>query len=261
LRYARLAAASILVASPAFGEDSSHDLATKLANPVASLISVPFQFNYDCCSGISDGQRITLNIQPVVPFALDDHWNLIVRTIMPLIDQGEPAPGVGSHSGLGDTTQSFFFSPTTEPGGIIWAVGPAFLWPTATDSHLGTRQWSAGPTVLVLQQRSGWTYGLLANHVWSFAGEDDHPNVSSTFLQPFLSYTWPDSTGVTIQSETTYDWTAETWTVPINLQLSHVYNFGHQPVSLLLGGRWYATRPNDGPTWGLRFAVTFLFPK
>lgn len=253
--------AILLCAAPAFADESDSELATKLSNPVAKLISVPLQFNYDCCSGPADGRRITLNIQPVIPFTLSDDWNLIVRTILPIVDQEEAFAGQGNGAGLGDTTQSFFFSPVHKPGEWVWAAGPVFLWPTATDGTIGGGKWGAGLTALALRQDSGWTYGMLANHIWSYAGSGIGDNLSSTLIQPFVGYTWPDTTGITLNTETTYDWIGEQWTVPVNLTASHLFRFGHQPVSLQFGGRYYVERPDGGPTWGLRAAITFLFPE
>ena len=249
------------IALPAFAEsESGEDLANKLSNPISSLISVPFQFNYDCCNGPSNGARYTLNIQPVIPFRMDEDWNLIVRTIMPLIQQDEIAPGSGSHFGLSDITQSFFVSPNSAPGDLVWGVGPVFLWPTATDSQIGTQKWGAGPTAILLQQTAGWTYGVLANHIWSYAGSSVTPNVSSTFVQPFIAYNWPDTTGVTFTSESTYDWTRRQWSVPLILAVSHIFKFGTQPVSFQLGGRYYAEHPAETSNWGMRFAMVLLFP-
>lgn len=261
LRSAWLAALVACAASSARAEDNSADLATKLANPVASLISVPFQFNYDCCAGPANGNRVTLNIQPVVPLALNADWNLIVRTIVPVIAQQATFDGLGDAVGLGNTTQSFFFSPNPSPGGITWALGPAFLWPTVTDETFGARKWGAGPTGLILKQAAGWTYGVLANHIWSYAGENSRPNISSTFVQPFVGYTWPDSTGLTLTSESTYDWSHDQWTVPLNLVLSHIFKFGAQPVSFQFGARYYPVRGDSAASWGARLAIIFLFPK
>jgi hypothetical protein len=246
--------------TPLWAQGGDQDLAQKLQNPISDLISVPFQFNYDCCFGPEDGGRFTLNIQPVVPISLNRDWTLILRTIVPVISQQETVAGLDDHFGLGDTLQSLFFSPTPEPGGVIWGIGPAIYWPTASNTYLGPRKWGAGPTFVVLKQSAGWTYGLLANHIWSFAGESETPDVNSTFLQPFLAHTWPDTTALSLNTESSYNWETDEWSVPINLVLSHVFRFGTQPVSFAIGGRYYAVTPHDGPRWGVRFVVTLLFP-
>jgi hypothetical protein len=259
--YTLFAAAALLAAPALAGEDDSQELAKKLSNPVSNLISLPLQFNYDCCYGVEDSGRVTLNVQPVVPFQISAEWNLIVRTIVPLIDQGEAAPGLGQHFGFGDTVQSFFFSPTPSPGGIIWAAGPVFLWPTATDGTLGSGKWGAGPTALVLKQQAGWTYGLLANHIWSYGGQAARADVSNTSIQPFVGYTWPDTTTLTLNSESVYAWESRQWTVPLNLMVSHIFSLGGQKTNFQIGARYYATAPDDTARWGARFTVTFLFPQ
>jgi hypothetical protein len=208
------------LAMPAFSGDAAADdvdLAKQLSNPVAALISVPFQYNWDTNIGPADADRSLLNIQPVIPFSLGEDWNLISRTIAPIIDAESAVAGGEDRSGLGDISQSLFFSPKapTERG-WIWGVGPVFLLPTSSDDGLGTEKWSAGPTAVVLKQANGWTYGLLGNHLWSFAGEDSRAEVNATFLQPFLSYTTKSSTTFTLNTESTYDWDAEQWTVPVN---------------------------------------------
>ncbi|KAB2723331.1 hypothetical protein [Brucella intermedia] len=241
--------------------DSEQELAKKLANPISSLISVPFQQNYDCCFGPKDAYRYSLNIQPVIPFSLNEDWNLIVRTIVPVVYQEAPATGFDSRFGLSDTEQSFFLSPAQSLDGITWGVGPVFLWPTATSSELGTGKWGAGPTGVILKQHGGWTYGALANHIWSYAGNSDREAVSQSFVQPFLTYTFPDTTALSLSSESSYDWTSDQWTVPINAGISKVFKFGEQRVSLGVSARYYAEAPSDGPKWGARFVTTFLFPE
>ena len=184
------------------------ELAQQLANPVASLISVPFQLNFDDGIGpAGDGSRTLLNIQPVIPFSLGNDWNLISRTIVPIVYQTDIFPGAGSQTGLGDVVQSLFFSPKTPTaGGLIWGVGPVFLLPTATDDLLGAGKWGVGPTGVVLTQRGPWTIGGLANHIWSVAGDDARPDVNRTFLQPFVTYTTADAWSFTLQTESAYDW-------------------------------------------------------
>jgi hypothetical protein len=257
------AAFSALIATPAWAEDeapaheagSDAELARQLANPVSSLISLPFQFNYDCCHEPGDSGRWLLNVQPVVPLNLSEDWNLIIRTIVPMIyDEGT------EQTGFGDTTQSFFFSPSHPQNGLTWAIGPALYYPTGTDG-LSAAQWGAGPTALVLKQQGRVTYGFLANHIWSFAGDEDSADLSTTFIQPFFNYTFPDSTGILINSESTYDWEHDQWTVPINVGLSHMYQVGDQRLQLALVGRAYLEAPDNGPDWGVRFVTTFLFPR
>jgi hypothetical protein len=262
LTMALCATAAVCAPTVALAQESDAELAKKLNNPVASLISVPFQFNYDEGFGPDKGGRYTLNIQPVVPVSLNKDWNLIIRTILPVIYQDRTSPMAGVAQGLGDTTQSFFFSPAQPENGLTWAIGPAFLWPTG-ESELGTKKWGAGPTVLILKQTGGYTYGVLANHIWSYAdlGHNDRQSVSSTFIQPFLAWTSPTATTVNINSESTYNWKTKQWSIPVNLQVSQLYKFGGQRVSLGAGARVYAARDGTGPEWGMRFIATFLFPK
>ena len=241
--------------------DEAAELAKQLQNPVASLISVPFQANWDFGIGPNDATRFTLNIQPVIPISLNDDVNLIIRTILPVIDAESPAPGIADAAGLGDTVQSFFFSPKAPTaGGWILGAGPVFLWPTATDNQLGSEKWGAGPTALALKQTNGWTYGVLANHLWSYAGADDRSEVSATFVQPFLSFTTKTHTTIGLNSESSYDWTNDQWSVPLNLTLGQLFKVGGIPMQFTIGARYYVEGPEGGPEWGLRAVFTLLFP-
>lgn len=244
------------------GADSAAELSKKLSNPVSSLISFPIQANFDFGMGAGgSGWRMTMNVQPVIPIALNPKWNLISRTIVPIIHQGNVvAPGTGQ-SGLGDVTQSFFLSPNkTEP--FIWGIGPVVLLPTATNGFLGNHQWGLGPTIVILKQQHGWTYGALWNHLWRVAGGSGKPKVNADFVQPFLAYGTKDGWTYTLNTETTYDWTGNSWAVPVHFQISKVLRFGKQPISFGGALRCWITSPTGGPEGcGLRVIVTGIFPK
>lgn len=250
--------------SPTPSQDAG--LAQQLSNPVADLISVPFQFNYDGRIGPGDdGRRATLNIQPVIPIRLNPEWSLISRTILPIISEWDIAPGTDHQFGLGDTIQSLFLSPRAPgPGGIVWGIGPVALLPTATDDVLGTGRWELGPAAVVLRQSGPWTVGVLANHVWSAGGgtRSVTDNVSSTFMQPFIAYTTADAWTFTLQSETSYSWANDKLTVPINAVVAKLVKIGDQRVSLFVGARYYAFSSEAGPKgFGLRTGTPLLFPK
>jgi hypothetical protein len=249
----------------ALAEESQAELAKKTLNPIADLTSVPFQYNYDSNIGPThDGSKSVLNIQPVIPITLNAEWNLISRTIVPLIDQKDILPnGAADKSGVGDITQSLFFSPKAPTSdGWIWGVGPVFLLPTASSDLLGSDKWGLGPTAVALKQENGWTVGGLANHIWSVAGDSDSSDISSTYLQPFIAYTTKTYTSYSINTESTYDWKAEDWSVPVNLLVSQMLKIKGQPLSIQAGVRYWADSPDNGPEdWGFRLNVTLLFPK
>jgi len=257
-----LCLAALLNAAPLWADEGDAELAKKTLNPIADLISVPFQYNVDFGIGPNDASTTTLNIQPVIPISLNQDWNLILRTIVPLIDQNSPAPGVEGSSGFGDTTQSFFVSPKEPVKGWIVGAGPVLYYPTASHDALGAGKWGVGPTFVVLRQEFGFTYGLLANHISSFAGDSNRPDISATFLEPFFGYTIKKTyTSFFLNTESTYNWKDSQWTIPYNLTVSQILRIGSQPLSLQLGYRYYADAPTVRPDWGLRFTLTFLFPK
>ena len=235
---------------------NADELAKKLSNPIASLISVPLQYNYSRTYG-DNGYKNLLNIQPVVPVSISKNWNMISRTITPIIQQKNIQPG-RSQFGLGDITQSLFFSPK-EPtsSGLIWGVGPVALIPTGTDG-IGANTWAFGPSVILLKQEGPWTYGLLVNQLWDTGGQAD---ISSMFIQPFLAKGLGKGRTLSLNTESSYDWKSKKWTVPINLAYSKVSKWGNQMVSNQIGAGWYVTSPTGGPDWQLRYTLTLLFPK
>lgn len=261
---ARGAAAMQDPQAPAAG--SASEMAQKLSNPVADLISLPFQFNYVDGIGPQDASRFYLNFQPVIPISISEDWNVISRTIVPLTMEMEDAfLGVDSGSGLGDVLQSFFFSPK-EPTerGLIWGAGPVLLLPTATEDSLGADQWAIGPTAVGLKQRGPWTYGVLGNHLWGFRhlGSENHPDVNATFVQPFVAYTTPTAWTFSLNSETTYDWEASEMVIPINALVSKLMKLGSTPIQYAFGLTYFAEDSDTSPEgFGFRFVVTPLLPK
>ena len=240
------------------------DLAQSLTNPLADLMTIPIQMNYDREIGVQDeGWKLQTNIQPVIPVDLTREWMLITRTTLPVIYQDDVFAGAGSQFGLGDTSLSLFLSPQRPASdSVIWGAGPIFLLPTATDSKLGADKWGAGPTAVALTMRGPWTIGALGNHIWSFAGDSDGPDINNTLLQPFAAYTWPNAWTVSMQSETTYDWNSENWSVPVNLAVAKLVRWGKLPVSLQAGVGYWLESPDSGAE-GFRFRLqaNFVLPR
>jgi hypothetical protein len=260
-----LAVISVIVLSVMpVSADQGEDVAKKLANPVAALISVPVEFDtYSDIGPLDDGDRWTIKTKPVIPVTLNQEWNLISRTIVTYIDQEDIYPGAGSESGLGDILQSVFFSPKEPTArGWIWGAGPVLLIPTASDDQLGGEKWGTGPTGVVLKQAGPLTYGMLAHHVWSFAGDSDRSHISDTFLQPFVAYNTKTATTFSLNTESTYNWKIEEWSVPINAAVSQVLKIRDQLIQLKLGVRYWAdSAPMDPEEWGVKLGIVFLFPK
>lgn len=236
-------------------------LAKKLSNPVSDLVSVPFQFNWEQGVGPNDQTRFILNVQPVMPFALNKEWNLILRVITPFVSQPPLYAGGAPAFGVSDILTSAFFSPSK--GGVTWGVGPVLSLPSTTQPTLGTEKWSAGPTFVVLKQSGPWTVGMLGNQVWSFAGNSERQKVSQMFIQPFVARQVKNLWTITLQSESTANWEAkdDKWTVPINLVFSKLSSFGPFPASYSFGGGVFAAKPENGPSWKLRGAITILLPR
>ena len=243
--------------------DESEELAKKLSNPISDLVSVPFQFNWQQNVGPFELTQFILNVQPVMPFTLNEDWNMIVRIIAPfvgqppLVDNGEPA------FGMADTTNSFFFSPS-KTGSFTIGAGPVFVLPSTQEPTIGSGKWSAGPTVVALRQHGKWTYGALWNQVWSFSGDSRRDDVNQMFLQPFLAHQSTKTITLTVQSETTANWEAahgEIWTVPINLEIAKLSTFGTFPASYQLGYGFFPVHPDIGPSWKIRAAIIILMPR
>jgi hypothetical protein len=245
------------------GGESNEDLAKAAQNPVAKLISVPFQNNFNFGVGPNNAVQYVLNFQPVIPISLNEDWNLITRTILPTINLSSPAPGVRSAFGLGDLNPTAFLSPA-KPSKLIWGVGPTFTFPTATDPLLGAGKWSAGPAVVGLYMDGPWVVGALLNNQWSFAGWGAK-SVNQMLLQPFINYNLPHAWYLTTAPIMTADWKANDdnrWTVPVGGGIGKIVKLGRLPVNFQLQAFYNVVTPeNVGADWQLRFQMQFLFPK
>ena len=273
----RLLAAAIVVgqqqvtqAAEGAAESDADAMARKLANPVGSVYSVPIETTFDY--GAANGDATFINLQPVIPVTLNEDWNLITRTIIPLIDApgvpvgspGNPSPEFGPRKfGLGDLSYSMFLSPAA-PGKIIWGAGSILSIPSATDAILGSEKWSAGPTVVVLTQPTPWTIGVLAGNFWSFAGATDRRSVNQMFLQYFINYDLGDGWYVTTTPTMTANWTgssSERWNIPVGGGFGKVFKIGKLPVRAQLQGFSNVVKPTGGADWSVVLTVQLVFPR
>src|SRR6185369_11864641 len=241
-------------------EDDPATLARKLHNPVSSLARIYFDNSIDFgMASNREGYRYRMNIEPVVPIALNKNWNLIVRTKIPLMSQdGIDASTV--QAGLGDILQSFYVSPNNKHA-VFWGVGTTLLIPTATDTHLGAGKFGIGPAAVIGAQHRAWTYGVVTRHIWSVAGHSDRADVSATYFEPFVSYTTRSAWTFSVDTESTYDWIGKRWSAPVSFDISKVLRVGSHAVSV--GGGmscWAATLPGGPQACGVRFSITPLFP-
>ena len=264
LGVAGVAASTLLAAAHA--QDAT-SLAKAAQNPIANMVSLPFQYNANLDFGPNRQTQHVLNIQPVYPISFNPDWNLITRTIVPLISQPAMFPGDSRQNGLGDIQLQLFFSPKQPgAGGWTWGVGPIFLAPTASDDALGQGKWGAGPTAIALRSEGHWLYGALINNIWSFGGDSGRPDVNQMVLQPFVNYNVPGHPGLYFNSSPiiTANWKADSgqrWTVPLGMGVGKITKWSNQPVNLQFGAYYNVERPDFGARWDIRAQVQFLFPR
>ncbi|MEO8507385.1 MAG: neuromedin U [Betaproteobacteria bacterium] len=265
--WAGVIASSALLASPAHAELSAEELAKIAQNPVGAMVSVPFQNNTNFNVGPQDGTQNILSIQPVIPVTLNNDWNLITRTILPLIWQPGFARGQGSTFGLGDIQFSGMLSPSKPaPGGLIWGVGAIAQLPTNTSDVLGNGNWGLGPQAVVLHLEHGdpWVYGALINNVWSLSSDRQGGSYNNFLIQPFLNYNFPQGFYINTVPIITANWKADNgqqWTVPLGMGIGKVFHLGRLPVNTQLGAYYNVVRPDDAAYWQLRVQVQLMFPK
>ncbi len=261
---------------PSSGSDAeaAEKLRKAAQNPVASLISVPVQENWNFNIGPNDRTQNVLNIQPVIPISAGKDWNLIVRWIAPVIYQpvgiqqpppqpGDPPATQSGVYGFGDMQPAFFLSP--KKGKVIWGVGPQLLLPTATKTGvLGQGKFGMGPTAVLLVQPGKWTVGVLVNNVWSVAGHPGLPDVNQFLLQYFINYNLKKGWYLTWQPTLTANWEMTNggrWVVPMGGGVGRIMRLGFQPVNLTAQFYGNAVHPSGASTWSMRLQIAFLFPK
>jgi hypothetical protein len=259
-----MAASLAVVALPAHAELSAEELAKLAQNPVANLISVPFQYNANLNYGPQKETQSILNIQPVIPFDLNKDWNLITRTIVPVIWQPGLVPGESSTSGIGGTQFSAFLSPANAEG-TIWGVGPIAQIPTTTNTKLGSDRWGLGPTFVVLKLEHGspWVYGFLVNNIWSF-GTGGGGSYNNFLLQPFVNYNFEGGTYLSSAPILTANWKASgsnVWTVPLGIAVGKIFHLGKLPVNAQIGSYYNVVKPDFGANWQIRAQIQLMFPK
>jgi len=248
----------------AAGEDAT-ELAKKLQNPVGDLYSFPFQSNTNFGYGPHKGTQEVLNIQPVIPIHINEDWNIITRTILPVIWQPSLQPAHTAPSGTGPTTFSAFLSPKNPTNGWLWAVGPVVQIPTISDKTLGSNVWGGGPTAAVVYMKGPWVAGVLANNVWSFGGTSGRGGTQyDMFLtQPFVNYNFGEGWYINTAPIITANWLTagdKAWTLPVGGGGGRVVKIGGKlPVNISIGAYYNALRPQYGAAWQMRTQVTFIF--
>lgn len=246
-------------------EEDADRLAKQLQNPVADLISLPFQYDSFQNWGEDRSPRNVLSIKPVIPIHVTDDWNIITRTTVPLISQ-PGQQGDGRTYGIGDTNLQFLFSPI-EPAesGITWGAGPAFQLPTHTDDDLGNNKWAAGPAAAALTMHGPWVYGAVGQHLWASRGSDKSTNISQSLIQPFVNYNFGQGSYLVSSPDITADWNAENggdvWNLPVGGGAGHVFFAGERPIDVQFQAFYNVHHPKDAGNWSARLRVTLLYPQ
>jgi hypothetical protein len=241
----------------------SPDIAKQAQNPIASMISVPLENDFNPQTGVNKEDSYVFEMKPVIPIRLSDDWTLITRTIIPVIQVPDLAPGVSGTSGLGDIQESLFLSPT-KAGPVIWGAGPVISFPTATESILGTKKLSVGPTVVVLRIQGHWLFGSLVQNLFSVAGPSARKDVNQMLMQPFVNYNLPHKWYLTSSPIITANWEVRSsarWVVPVGGGVGKIVHFGKLPVNIYTQVFRNVQRPDGTSSWSVRFQMQLLFPK
>ena len=216
-------------------DQSAEELAKKVQNPVADLISVPFQNNFNFDVGPEDDLQYVLNIQPVIPFHLSDKWNLITRTIVPIISQPGFTLRQDRVNGIGDIQFTAFLSPAKSEG-LIWGAGPIRTVSDEQQRPPGRRSLGSRGIRSRTENFQGQPLGLWRsfNNVWSVGGSGSDPSYNNFLIQPFLNYNFPGGIYLSSSPIITANWKADSgdrWTVPLGGGAGKIVHFGRLPVN------------------------------
>jgi hypothetical protein len=240
------------------GEGKTTSALQDAQNPIANVISVPFQNNTYLNYGPYKSDANILVIQPVIPIKISSDWNVITRWVTPVVSLPRVSPSQGDKFGLGNMEPEFYFSPS-HVGEIIWGVGPKLYLPTATDKALGLDKWGGGPTAVALTIQGPWVAGVLANNVWAGSGAE---KVNELTINPFVNYNLSDGWYVSSAEVITANWQAKSgqqWTVPLGGGIGRLFHVGLQPVNARFELLNDVVHPQNAPNWQLQFQVQFLF--
>lgn len=255
---------SFIFCKAVFAEDVATELAKKAQNPVENMISVPFNNSFNFGYGPNNNTQYELDLKPVIPFALNSSFNIITRTIIPILHQPDlNTPHNGYINGMGDINPTLFLSPA-KPGRIIWGIGPSIILPTATDKQLGQGKYSLGPSIVILSMPGHWVLGFLTSNVWSVGGQSSRLNVNQLLFQYFINYNISEGWYITSQPIITANWMAksnECWTIPFGLGGGRVFHISRQAINISLQAYDNIKSPKTlGPDWQAQLNVTLLFP-
>ena len=243
----------------------AQDIASKLTNPVAKLVSVPFQFNYNQNMGLDqNGSMVSLTVQPVIPLSLNADWNFIARPIM----TGAIQNNIDGLSGTGVAPVLFetFISPNSASK-VVWGVGPFLSTPSLSGAQYGTKQWGAGISAVGLIRPGQWTIGMLGYQSWSVSASGSQATnpggtANNTYWQPFINYVTKDAWTFGVNTESTFNWDTRRASNPMNATISKLVYFGKLPVSFTAGARYYLSSvPGGASGWGARFTMTLVLPE
>ena len=247
---------------PVLAQESS-EIAKQAQNPIASLISVPIENDFNPQTGIKKDDSYVLELKPVIPVRLSNDWTMITRTVIPVIQVPDLAPGVDGTAGVGDVQLSLFLSPA-KAGAVIWGAGPVISFPTASQEILGTKKVSVGPTVVVLRSQGHWLFGTLVQNLFSVAGPAARPDVNQMLLQPFANYNLRHGWYLTSSPIITANWEVspnQRWVVPVGGGVGKIVHFGKLPVNMYTQFFRNVERPDGTTHWSARFQAQLLFPK